>query len=112
MNPGPDYSASYVVIRTDATDGPQGHVFAFTIGRGNDVQTAAIRALESALVGHAVEEILDDLGGMWRELVLHAPGLRHQRPGHRAHDPTVHTGPAQVLGPGPPPARHWRWTLG
>ncbi|WP_190821212.1 L-fuconate dehydratase [Saccharopolyspora pogona] len=69
MNPDPDYSASYVVIGTDATDGLEGHGFAFTIGRGNDVQTAAIRALEPALVGRAVKETLDDLGGMWRELV-------------------------------------------
>lgn len=69
MNPDPDYSASYVVIGTDAIDGLEGHGFAFTIGRGNDVQTAAIRALEPALVGRAVAETLDDLGGMWRELV-------------------------------------------
>ncbi|QIZ34615.1 L-fuconate dehydratase [Saccharopolyspora sp. ASAGF58] len=69
MNPDPDYSASYVVIGTDSTDGLEGHGFAFTIGRGNDVQTAAIRALEPALVGRAVKETLDDLGGMWRELV-------------------------------------------
>ncbi|PKW12630.1 L-fuconate dehydratase [Saccharopolyspora spinosa] len=69
MNPDPDYSASYVVIGTDATDSLEGHGFAFTIGRGNDVQTAAIRALEPALVGRAVAETLDDLGGMWRALV-------------------------------------------
>ena len=43
MNPDPDYSAAYVVLRTD--DGPDGYGFAFTIGRGNDVQAAAIRAL-------------------------------------------------------------------
>ena len=37
MNPDPDYSAAYVVLRTDAIDGHEGHGFAFTIGRGNDV---------------------------------------------------------------------------
>ena len=42
MNPDPDYSAAYVVLRTDAGDGLEGHGFAFTIGRGNDVQVAAI----------------------------------------------------------------------
>src|SRR6201996_7406012 len=46
MNPDPDYSAAYVVLRTDAVDAEglevQGHGFAFTIGRGNDVQVAAI----------------------------------------------------------------------
>ena len=42
MNPAPDYSAAYVVIRTDAPDPAlAGHGFAFTIGPGNDVQLAA-----------------------------------------------------------------------
>ena len=42
MNPDPDYSAAYVMLRTDARDGLEGHGFAFTIGRGNEVQAAAI----------------------------------------------------------------------
>jgi L-fuconate dehydratase len=69
MNPDPDYSAAYVVIRTDAGDGHEGHGFAFTIGRGNEVQTAAIAALRPYLLGRPVDEILSDLGGVWRELV-------------------------------------------
>ncbi|NYI04224.1 enolase C-terminal domain-like protein [Allostreptomyces psammosilenae] len=69
MNPDPDYSAAYVVITTDAGDGLAGHGFAFTIGRGNEVQVAAIRALEPFLVGLPVEETLNDLGGLWRTLV-------------------------------------------
>ncbi len=67
MNPDPDYSAAYVVITTDADDA--GHGFAFTIGRGNDVQVAAIRALEPFVVGLPAEETLADLGGLWRTLV-------------------------------------------
>ncbi|MFI7449159.1 L-fuconate dehydratase [Nonomuraea sp. NPDC049714] len=63
MNPDPDYSAAYVVLTTD--DGFAGHGFAFTIGRGNDVQTAAIGALESYVLGRDVE----DLGGLYKELV-------------------------------------------
>jgi L-fuconate dehydratase len=63
MNPDPDYSAAYVVLRTD--DGFAGHGFAFTIGRGNDVQTAAIGALEPYVVGRDVE----DLGALYKELV-------------------------------------------
>src|SRR3954468_402668 len=51
MNPDPDYSAAYVVVATDAGDGLEGHGFAFTIGRGNDVQVAAIRALEPFIIG-------------------------------------------------------------
>ncbi|GIF20860.1 L-fuconate dehydratase [Actinoplanes tereljensis] len=69
MNPDPDYSAAYLVIRTDDPDGHEGHGFAFTIGRGNDVQTAAIGALRPYLIGRPVSATLADLGGMWRELV-------------------------------------------
>lgn len=69
MNPDPDYSAAYVRIVTDAPDGLEGHGFVFTIGRGNDVETAAIRALAPYLRGREVEPILDDMGGIWRELV-------------------------------------------
>jgi L-fuconate dehydratase len=66
MNPDPDYSAAYVVIGTDAGDGLEGHGFAFTIGRGNDVQVAAIRALEPFVVGLPIDE---PMGEVWRRLV-------------------------------------------
>ena len=69
MNPDPDYSAAYLRIVTDADDGLEGHGFVFTIGRGNDVEVAAIRALEPYLLGRDVEALLADLGGFWRELV-------------------------------------------
>ena len=69
MNPDPDYSAAYVRIRTDADDGLSGHGFVFTIGRGNDVQEAAIRALEPYLIGRNVEELLGSMGETWRWLV-------------------------------------------
>jgi L-fuconate dehydratase len=67
MNPDPDYSAAYLVLRTD--DGPDGHGFAFTIGRGNEVQSAAIHALAPYLIGRNVEQMCADLGGLYRELV-------------------------------------------
>lgn len=67
MNPDPDYSAAYVVLRAD--DGPDGHGLAFTIGRGNDVQVAAIRALAPHLVGRPVPETAHDLAGLYRDLV-------------------------------------------
>ncbi|GIF66552.1 mandelate racemase [Asanoa ishikariensis] len=69
MNPDPDYSAAYVVLRTDEVDGNEGHGFAFTIGRGNEVQTAAIAALRPYLAGRLVKNVLDDMGAFWRELV-------------------------------------------
>jgi L-fuconate dehydratase len=67
MNPDPDYSAAYVIVHT--SDGQAGHGFAFTIGRGTEVQVAAIRALEHHLAGVAVQDVLADLGGFWRQLV-------------------------------------------
>ena len=69
MNPDPDYSAAYVRIGTDAADGLEGHAFVFTIGRGNDVEVAAISALKGYFLGRDVEAILADLGGLWHELV-------------------------------------------
>lgn len=69
MNPDPDYSAAYAVIRTDAGDGVEGHAFVFTIGRGNDVQVAAIDALAGHLVGREIEPMLDDMGTTFREII-------------------------------------------
>jgi L-fuconate dehydratase len=69
MNADPDYSAAYLILRTDAGDGHEGHGFAFTIGRGNDVQTAAIEALREHVVGLDVDATLSDLGGFWKSLV-------------------------------------------
>ncbi len=80
MNPAPDYSAAYLVIRTDEPDpaepggGPlAGHAYVFTIGRGNEVQLAAVRALEPFLAGREVDEVLADLGGLYRALVCDSP---------------------------------------
>jgi L-fuconate dehydratase len=69
MNADPDYSAAYLRLVTDSDDGLEGHGFAFTIGRGNDVVVSAIRALEDHMIGRDVEDILADMGGIWRELV-------------------------------------------
>jgi L-fuconate dehydratase len=69
MNPDPDYSAAYLRMTTDAGDGHEGHAFVFTIGRGNDVQVAAIEAVAHRVLGRDVEAILADLGAFWREFV-------------------------------------------
>jgi L-fuconate dehydratase len=73
MNPDPDYSAAYVVLRTNALDGLEGHAFAFTIGPGNDVQAQAIEALRGHVLGLDVNEICADLGGFSRRLVYDPP---------------------------------------
>ncbi|MDH6455880.1 MULTISPECIES: L-fuconate dehydratase [unclassified Streptomyces] len=66
MNPEPDYSAAYVTVRTSGGD--EGHGLAFTVGRGNDVEVAAVRALAPLVVGLSVEEVLGDLGAFSRRL--------------------------------------------
>ena len=69
MNPDPDYSAAYVILRTDAADGLEGHGFTFTIGRGTEVVVAAVRALEPLVVGASMERLEADMGAFWRDLV-------------------------------------------
>jgi L-fuconate dehydratase len=64
MNPDPDYSAAYVVLRTDT--GAEGHGFCFTIGRGTELCTAAIEAYAPLVIGHELD--LADLGEFGRRL--------------------------------------------
>ena len=68
MNPDPNYSAAYLLLRTSAGD--EGHGFVFTIGRGNDVAVAAMRAIEPLVVGLSVEGVLADLETLGRYLPL------------------------------------------
>jgi L-fuconate dehydratase len=69
MNHDPDYSAAYVTLLTDRPDGLEGHGLTFTIGRGNEVCVAAIEALLPHVVGLTLEELVADMGGLWRRLV-------------------------------------------
>ncbi len=69
MNQDPDYSAAYVILRTDAPDALEGHGFVFSIGRGNEVLISAIEALESHVIGREVDATLDDLGGFSSALI-------------------------------------------
>lgn len=68
MNPDPDYSAAYVVLHTDRADGLEGHGLTFTIGRGNEICVAAVRALAPLVTGLTLEEIRSDMGGFWRRM--------------------------------------------
>ena len=67
MNPDPDYSATYAVLRTDVPD-LEGHALCFTIGRGNDVVVAAVKALEGYVAGSRVDDLVADLGGFSRSM--------------------------------------------
>ena len=64
MNLAPDYSAAYVVLHVD--HGPDGHGMTFTIGRGNEICCAAIRAVADLLVGREVEGLCADMGATWK----------------------------------------------
>jgi L-fuconate dehydratase len=69
MNPDPDYSAAYLIIGTDAGDAVEGHGFAFTIGRGTEVQVAAINSLAQYVLGRDVDSTLADMGATARSFV-------------------------------------------
>ena len=58
VNVDPDYSAAYVVIRTDAGD--EGHGFVFSCGRGNEVIEHHADAAFHARVDGADRRRLDD----------------------------------------------------
>src|SRR5262249_46028907 len=68
MNPDPDYSAAYVVLKTDHPQGLAGHGFTFTIGRGNELCIAAIEAFRSFVEGRVLEDMVSNMGDFWHEL--------------------------------------------
>ena len=72
MHPDPDYSAAYVVLRTDGRDADnprrQGHGLAFTIGRGTEIVCKAVDALVPMVIGLDVDELSADLGRFSRML--------------------------------------------
>ena len=68
MNPDPDYSAAYVILKTNAPNGLAGHGLTFTIGRGNELCVAAIGALMPMVLGRTLEEFTADMAGFWRRL--------------------------------------------
>ncbi|TWD83422.1 L-fuconate dehydratase [Kribbella amoyensis] len=67
MNKDGDYSAAYVVLRTD-DPALSGYGFTFTIGRGNDLCVAAAAQRARPLVGRDVDALCADPGGVYREL--------------------------------------------
>jgi L-fuconate dehydratase len=67
MNPDPDYSAAYVVLRTSAPD-LCGHGMTFTIGRGNELCVQAIISLASLLVDQPLEALMRRPVELYRRL--------------------------------------------
>jgi len=68
MTPDPDYSAAYVILKTNLTD-LEGHGFTFTIGRGNEICTVAIQAILPLVIGKKLKSITDDMASFWWSIV-------------------------------------------
>ncbi len=66
MNPDPDYSAAYVILKTDHKDELEGHGLTFTIGRGNELCVAAIKSLSHLIVGKTLNSFIENMGDFWR----------------------------------------------
>ncbi len=67
MNQDPDYSGAYLRILTDQSD-LFGDSLVFTIGRGNDVQIAAIEMLAPRVIGLDVSDAFNRIGEIARQL--------------------------------------------
>jgi L-fuconate dehydratase len=67
MNPDPDYSAAYLILKTNIED-LEGHGLTFTIGRGNAICTEAIRAFMPKVAGRKLADITADMGAFWSDL--------------------------------------------
>lgn len=67
MNPDPDYSAAYVILKTNVS-GMEGHGLTFTIGRGNDLCGAAIQTLAPMVKGESFDTIKQDFGKFWKKI--------------------------------------------
>ena len=67
MNPDPDYSAAYVILKTNQAE-LSGHGLTFTIGRGNEICCVAIEAMRHLVVGLNIDEVRANPAKMWRDL--------------------------------------------
>jgi L-fuconate dehydratase len=67
MHPGPDYSAAYVILRTNR-DELEGHGLTFTLGRGTELCAQAADYLCTKVRDLSLAEITADFAGFWRML--------------------------------------------
>jgi L-fuconate dehydratase len=66
MNPDPDYSAAYVILKTNHPEGIEGHGLTFTIGRGNELCVAAINSIAPLIKGKSLESFTKNMGAFWK----------------------------------------------
>ena len=65
MNPDPDYSAAYVILKTN-NPSLEGHGLTFTLGRGNELCVDAITSLSYLITGKPLDVLTADMAGFWR----------------------------------------------
>jgi len=65
MNPDPDYSAAYVILKTN-DPALEGHGLTFTIGRGNELCVAAIKSLAYLIEGKSLHSFTQNMGAFWK----------------------------------------------
>ena len=70
MNTDPDYSAAYIILKTDHPDDIEGHGLTFTIGRGNEICTAALEAMSHLVVGKTLESFTSNMGEFWKMITF------------------------------------------
>lgn len=68
MHKSPDYSAVYIVFKTDEETGEEGHGLTFTLGRGNELVMKAVETYGKMLIDRTTEEIFSNFARVWREL--------------------------------------------
>ncbi|QXP53899.1 L-fuconate dehydratase [Cellulophaga sp. HaHa_2_1] len=66
MNPDPDYSAAYVILKTNHPEHIEGHGLTFTIGRGNELCVAAINSIAPLIKGKSLESFTKNMGEFWK----------------------------------------------
>lgn len=67
MNPDPDYSAAYLILKTNISS-LEGHGLTFTIGRGNSICVDAIREFMPMVIGQKLSTITSNMGLFWNKL--------------------------------------------
>lgn len=68
MNPNPDYSAAYVILKTDHPFKLEGHGLTFTIGRGNEICVKAIESLSYLFIGKSISDFTINMGKFWKTI--------------------------------------------
>ena len=93
INKAPDYSAAYVILKTDHPAGHEGHGLTFTCGRGTEICVLAIESLSAMVVGKSLDELTANMGETYHRITNGDDQLRWLGPEKGA----IHLGSAALL---------------